>query len=74
MGLESLIGFMVVSLSSLITVVIVLVVLGFVCWLLFTKIPMQSPFREIAMFVIVLAVVLWLLSYFGIWSGPVHLR
>lgn len=59
------------GLDSLITVVIVLVVLGFICWLLFTKIPMQSPFREIAMFVIVLAVVLWLLSFFGIWSGPV---
>lgn len=62
------------GLESLITVVLVLVVLGFVCWLLFTKIPMQSPFKEIAMFVIVLAVVLWLLSFFGIWSGPVNLR
>jgi hypothetical protein len=62
------------GIESLITVVLVLVVLGFVCWLLFTKIPMQSPFREIAMFVIVLAVVLWLLSFFGIWSGPVSLR
>lgn len=58
------------GLDQLITVVLVLAILGFVCWLLFTKIPMQSPFREIAMFVIVLAVVLWLLSFFGIWSGP----
>lgn len=62
------------GIDSVITVVFVLVVLGFVCWLLFTKIPIQSPFREIAMFVIVLAVVLWLLSFFGIWSGPVGLR
>lgn len=62
------------GLESLITVVLVLVVLGFACWLIFTKIPMQSPFREIATFVIVLAVVLWLLSFFGIWSGPASLR
>lgn len=62
------------GIESLITVVLVLVVLGFICWLLFTKIPMQSPFREIAMFVIVLAVVLWLLSFFGIWHGPASLR
>lgn len=62
------------GLDSLITVVIVLVVLGFICWLLFTKIPMQSPFREIILFVIVLAVVLWLLSFFGLWSGPAALR
>lgn len=58
------------GLDQLITVVLVLAVIGFACWLLFTKIPMQSPFREIAMFVIVLAVVLWLLSFFGLWHGP----
>jgi hypothetical protein len=62
------------GLEQLITVVLVLVVLGFICWLLFTKIPIQSPFREIAMFIIVLAVVLWLLSLFGLWHGPASLR
>lgn len=61
------------GLESLITIVLVLVVLGFVCWLIFNKIPMQSPFREIALFIIVLAVILWLLSFLGIWSGPVKL-
>lgn len=60
--------------ESLITAVLVLVVLGFACWPLFTKIPMVSPFREIAMFVIVLAVVLWLLSLFGLWTGLGSLR
>lgn len=62
------------GLESLITVIVVLVVLGFVCWLLFRFVPLQSPFKEIIMFLIVLAVVLWLLSYFGIWHAPGHLR
>ena len=62
------------GLSSLITVVLVLVILGFIVWLLMRFVPIASPFREIILFVIVLAVVLWLLSFFGIWSGPVGLR
>jgi hypothetical protein len=62
------------GLDSLITVILVLVVLGFICWLLFTKVPMASPFKEIIMFVIVLAVILWLLSFLGLWSGPVGVR
>jgi len=62
------------GLSSLITVVLLLVILGFVVWLLMRFVPIASPFREIILFVIVLAVVLWLLSFFGIWSGPVGLR
>lgn len=30
---------------------------------------MASPFREIIMFIIVIAVVAWLLSYLGLWHG-----
>lgn len=55
------------GLDSLITIVLVLVVLGFICWLLFRFVPLQSPFKEIILFVIVLAVILWLLSFLGIW-------
>lgn len=55
------------GLDSLITVILVLAVLGFACWLLFNKVQIASPFREIIMFVIVLAVILWLLSFLGIW-------
>lgn len=62
------------GLDSLITVVLVLAVMGFLCWLLFTKIPMASPFKEIITFVIVLAVILWLLSFFGLWHGAAGLR
>lgn len=62
------------GLSELITVILVLAILGFICWLLFTKIPMASPFKEIIMFIIILAVVLWLLSFFGIWHAPGRLR
>lgn len=62
------------GLDSLITVILVLVILGFIVWLLMRFVPIASPFREIILFVIVLAVVLWLLSFFGIWSGPAALR
>ena len=62
------------GLSSLFTVILVLVVLGFVVWLLMKYVPIASPFREIILFIIVLAVILWLLSFFGIWSGPANLR
>ena len=62
------------GLDALITIILALVVLGFLCWLLFRFVPMASPFREIILFVICLAVVLWLLSYFGIWHGHVGTR
>lgn len=62
------------GLDSLITVILVLVILGFIVWLLMRFVPIASPFREIILFVIVLAVVLWLLSFFGLWSGPAALR
>jgi len=57
------------DLSSLISVVLVLVVLGFLLWLLFTYVPMPDPFKTIIMVVIVICVVLWLLSAIGVWHG-----
>ncbi len=62
------------GLDSLITVIVVLVVVGFVLWLLMRFVPMASPFKEIIMLLVVLAVVLWLLSFFGLWAGPAALR
>jgi hypothetical protein len=51
---------------SLITVVIVLVVVGFLLWLINTYIPMARPIKTILNAVVVIAVILWLLSAFGI--------
>ena len=62
------------TLSALISVVIVLVVLGLALYLIETYIPLSPPFKVVIRVVIILAVVLWLLSAAGIWSGPVLRR
>ena len=59
----------------LINVVITLVVIGVVLWLINTYIPMQGTIKTILNWVIVIAVIIWLLYGFGIISsgGSVHM-
>jgi len=54
------------ALSSLLVVILVLIVIGFLLWLVQTKIPMDPTIKTIIYFVVVLAVVLWLLNVFGV--------
>lgn len=54
---------------SLITIVIVLVVVGFVLWLINNYIPMAGPIKTILNLVVIIVVILWLLSVFGIIPG-----
>ncbi len=54
---------------SLITIVIVLVVVGFLLWLINTYIPMAGSIKTILNVVVIIAVILWLLSAFGIIHG-----
>jgi len=54
------------ALSSLLVVILVLIVIGFLLWLVQTKIPMDPTIKIIIYFVVVLAVVLWLLNVFGV--------
>ena len=51
---------------SLIGLVIVLVVVGVVLWLINNYIPMQSTIKKILNAVVIIIVILWLLSAFGI--------
>ena len=51
---------------SLLYIVIVLVVVGFLLWLINTYIPMARPIKTILNVVVVVAVIIWLLSIFGI--------
>ena len=53
----------------LITIVIVLVVVGFLLWLINTYIPMAAPIKTILNLVVIIAVIIWLLSVFGIING-----
>ncbi len=59
----------------LINVVITLIVVGVVLWLINTFIPMQGTVKKILNFVVVAAVIIWLLYGFGIITsgGDVHM-
>ena len=50
----------------LIQVVLVLIVVGVLLWLINRYIPMQSTIKTILNAVVVIVVVLWLLSAFGL--------
>ena len=50
----------------LVTLVIVLIAVGVLLWLVKTYIPMDGKIKSILNAVVVIAVVLWLLSVFGI--------
>ena len=51
---------------SLVSVVIVLIVVGVLLWAANTYIPMDNKIKTIMNIVVVIAVVLWLLSAFGV--------
>lgn len=59
---------------SLISIVIVLIVIGFLLWLVNTYIPMASSIKTILNAVVVIAVIIWLLSVFGVIHGLGNLR
>ncbi|MFH2064496.1 MAG: Thivi_2564 family membrane protein [Pseudomonadota bacterium] len=50
----------------LIQLVIILVAVGVILWIINSYIPMQSTIKKILNAVVVIAVILWLLSVFGI--------
>ncbi len=54
----------------LINLVITLVVVGVILWLINNYIPMQVTIKKILNAVVVIVVVLWLLSAFGL-IGPI---
>lgn len=59
----------------MIQALVVLVVVGFVLWLILTYVPMPEPFKKVIVAVVVLFLALWLLSAFGvIGKMPVSLR
>jgi hypothetical protein len=55
----------------LIDLVIVLVIVGVILWAINNYIPMQSTIKKILNAVVVIAVILWLLSVFGV-IGPLQ--
>ncbi len=60
---------------SLLHVAIVLIVVGFLLWLINRFIPMAGSIKSILNIVVVIVVILWLLNIFGIFSSfpAIHL-
>ncbi|MFZ3044462.1 MAG: Thivi_2564 family membrane protein [Desulfatirhabdiaceae bacterium] len=50
----------------LIQLVIILVVVGVVLWMINSYIPMQSTIKTILNVVVIISVIVWLLSVFGL--------
>jgi hypothetical protein len=57
------------TLAALISIIIVLVIVGVVLYLVETYIPMAEPIKIVIRVIAVLALVLYLLQAFGIYSG-----
>lgn len=58
----------------LIPVVITLIVVGVILWLINAYIPMDGKIKQILNIVVVICVVVWLLSVFGVigHAGDIH--
>lgn len=53
---------------SLLSLVIVLIVVGVLLWAVNTYVPMDAKIKQILNIVVVICVVLWLLSAFGLFG------
>jgi hypothetical protein len=51
---------------SIITLIVTLIISGLVLWLINAFIPMEKNIKQILNIVVVICVVIWLLSVFGI--------
>lgn len=58
----------------LISVVLTLIVIGVLLWLVNTYIPMDAKIKQVMNVVVLIAVVLWLLSAFGLFGHLSNVR
>lgn len=59
---------------SLVSIVVVLIIVGFLLWIINTYIPMANSIKTILNAVVVIAVIVWLLSAFGVIHGFGNIR
>ena len=59
---------------SLISLAVTLIVVGVLLWLVNSYIPMDGKIKKILNVVVVICVVLWLLSAFGVIGHPGDIR
>ena len=58
---------------SILTIIITLVVVGFVLWLI-NYIPMQPMIKKIVNFIVVIFVLVWLFKIFGLWAYLTNIK
>ena len=58
----------------IIHLLILLVVIGLLLWVVNTYIPMEPTMKKIVNIVVIIAVILWLLSIFGIFDMGTNVR
>jgi len=58
----------------LIQLVIILVIVGLILWVINSYIPMQSTIKKILNVVVVIVVIFWLLSVFGLIGNILSIR
>jgi hypothetical protein len=59
---------------SLLSLIVTLVVVGVVMWLINTYLPLEPGIRKLLNAVVILLVVLWLLSAFGLMGSLSQIR
>ena len=62
------------NLMPLINVVLVLLVVGILLWLINTYVPMAGSIKTILNVVVVIAVCVWVLQAFGLWTAVANYR
>lgn len=56
----------------LLNVVVILMIVGVLLWAINAYVPMQGTIKKILNAVVVICVLVWLLSVFGLWGGWNH--
>jgi LytS/YehU family sensor histidine kinase len=62
------------EIMPLLQVILVLIVVGFVLWLINRFIPMAGSIKTILNLVVVIAVIFWLLNIFGVLNSLSRIR
>jgi len=60
--------------TGIVTIILVLIVIGFCLWLLLRFVPLAEPFKQVVIAIVVILLVLWILGYLGLVHVPAKLR
>ena len=56
------------------TLILVLVIIGFIMWAVNSYIPMSAGIKKVLNIAVIVAVILWLLSIFGVLPNIANIR